>query len=69
LSLFESVPDLQSIRLRDPDTFVVGGLHCNPIHWESILQGHLQAEVILDWIRNKVSITDFSQPFEGNFKG
>ena len=28
--LSESVPDLQSIRLRDPDTFVVGGLHCNP---------------------------------------
>ena len=65
----ESVPDLREIRLRDPNTFVAGGLHLNPRAWEVILRDHPQAELILDWIQNQVSITRFASPFEGSFKG
>lgn len=65
----ESIPDLQDIRLRDPDTFVAGGLHINPRMWGVILKGHPQEERIFDWIQNKVCITQFASLFEGSFKG
>lgn len=64
-----SVPNLQDLRLRDPDTFVAGGLHANPLMWEVILKGHSKKELIINWIRNKVSITQYASPFEGKFKG
>ena len=36
----EGKPDLQSIRLRDPDQFVAGGLHRNPEAWDRIVVDH-----------------------------
>ena len=53
-------PVLQNLRLRDPDNFLVGGLHQNVGAWENILKGHPLEERIRDWIRNKVNILDFS---------
>ena len=58
--VFAAVPDLREIRLRNPDTFVASGLHLYPRAWEVVLRDHPQAELILDWIQNKVSITQFS---------
>ena len=53
-------PVLQNLRLRDPNDFLVGGLHQNVGAWENILKGHPLEERIGDWIRNKVKILDFS---------
>ena len=53
-------PVLQNLRLRDPNNFLVGGLHQNVGAWENILKGHPLEERIRDWIQNKVNILDFS---------
>ena len=59
---------MESLHLRDPDQFIVGGLHENVHAWEVILRGHPMEEFIRDWIRNKIDILNFAQPFSGLFK-
>ena len=61
-------PQLGTLRLRDPDEFIAGGLHTNPNAWELILSHHPLAQEILAWIRHKVDILHFSQPFSGLYK-
>ena len=56
-------PQLGTLRLRDPNEFIAGGLHTNPNAWELVLSHHPLAEEILGWIRQKVDILHFSQPF------
>lgn len=63
------VPDLHRLRLRDPKTFSVGGVHQNIQAWEELLHEHPQKEQIREWIKNKVDILKFSQSFSGSFKG
>lgn len=67
--LSEDTPDLKCLRLRDPDKFIAGGIHRNPEAWEPVLKDHPIAETIIDWIRNKINIRDFSQQFKGAHKG
>ena len=62
-------PPLGTLRLRDPDEFIAGGLHTNPNAWELILRHHPLAQEILGWIRHRVDILHFSQPFSGSYKG
>ena len=62
-------PQLGTLRLRDPNEFIAGGLHTNPNAWELVLSHHPLAEEILGWIRHKVDILLFSQPFSGSYKG
>ena len=61
-------PQLGTLKLRDPDEFIAGGLHTNPNAWELILSHHPLAQEILGWIRHKVDILHFSQPFSGLYK-
>ena len=49
--------------------FSVGGVHQNVQAWTEMLQEHPQKEQIGEWIKNKVDILKFSQPFSGSFKG
>ena len=65
----EITPDMENIRVRDPDKFVAGGIHRDPEAWVSILECQPLSSTILDWIRNKVHITNFSQAFRGIYKG
>ena len=62
-------PPLGTLRLRDPDEFIAGGPHTNPNAWELILRQHPLAQEILGWIRHRVDILHFSQPFSGSYKG
>ena len=57
------------LKLRDPDEFIAGGLHTNPNAWELILRHHPLAQEILGWIRHRVDILHFSQPFSSSYKG
>lgn len=57
----EEKPDLQNIRLIDPDQFVEGGLHRNPEAWDRILVDHPQKDTIGYWIRNKIETSKFTQ--------
>ena len=61
-------PQLGTLRLRDPDEFIAGGLHTNPNAWELILSHHPLAQEILGWIGHRVDILHFSQPFSGLYK-
>ena len=61
--LSENVPDLKCLRLRDPEKFIAGGVHGNPEAWEAVLKDHPRAEMILDWIKNKIDITHFLPTF------
>ena len=60
--LSESAPVFQDIQLRNPDTFMAGGIHADTGSWETILRENPRKEQILGWIRNKVNITDFIVP-------
>ena len=53
------VPEIELLRLRDPNAFVPGGIHANPTAWEVILSGYPAKERLLNWIRNKVDIFEF----------
>lgn len=63
------VPDLYTLRLRDPQNFSVGGIHQNFQAWDDVLFKHPQRVKIGRWIRNRVDILEFAQPFSGTFKG
>ena len=67
--LSENAPDLKSLRLRNPENFIAGGIHGNSEAWEVILREHPFAEMVLDWIGNKIDIAQFSQHFKGAFLG
>ena len=67
--LSENAPDLKSLRLRNPENFIAGGIHGNSEAWEVILREHPFAEMVLDLIGNKIDIAQFSQHFKGAFKG
>lgn len=65
------VPDISSLRFRNPDVFIAGQLHRNIELWEKIaaLSSCDRANEVLRWIKNKVSLYKFFQPFKGNYKG
>ena len=67
--LSENAPDLKCLRLRDPGKFIAGGVHGNPEAREVVLKDQPSAEMILDWIKNKIVITHFCQYLKGAFKG
>ena len=62
------VPDIELLRLRDPNAFVAGGIHANPTAWEVILSGYPAKERLLNWIRNKVDIFEFRESFSRVYK-
>ena len=62
------VPEIELLRLRDPNAFVAGGIHANPTAWEVILSGYLAKERLLNWIRNNVDIFEFREYFSGVYK-
>lgn len=68
-----AVFDVQSLPLRDPEHFVVGGLHRNLPAWEEVLnllgQDFPQAHLVRGWLMHGVHIPDFFKRFEGDFKG
>ena len=62
------VPEIELLRLRDPNAFVAGGIHANSTAWEVILSGYPAKERLLNWIRNKVDIFEFCKSFSGVYK-
>ena len=62
------VPEIELLRLRDPNAFVAGGIHANPTAWEVFLSGYPAKERLLNWIRNKVDIFEFRESFSGLYK-
>ena len=46
-------PELEALKLKDPDHFLVGGLHQNVKAWDNVLEGHPLAERIGRWIQDK----------------
>ena len=65
------VPDITTLRFRNPDVFIAGQLHLHSEVWEKIasLSTYDRADEVLDWIKNKVSLFKFFRPFKGHFKG
>lgn len=51
------VPDITTLRFRNPDVFIAGQLHLHSEVWEKIasLSTYDRADEVLDWIKNKVS--------------
>ena len=65
------VPDITTLRFRNPYVFIAGQLHLHSEVWEKIasLSTYDRADEVLDWIKNKVSLFKFFRPFKGHFKG
>ena len=49
-------PELEALKLRDPDHFFFGGLHQNVKAWDTVL-------LIGRWIQDKVHIFKLARPF------
>ena len=60
--------DINTLPLRNPDTFVSCGLHNHVNEWRKILSSDERDEVI-SYIRDGIDITSLFRPFKGNFKG
>lgn len=65
----EHRPGLSTLRLRDPEKFVAGGIHAHSVWWERILEQHPKRDVILSWLSEGVNVLDFTVHFSGFFKG
>ena len=50
------VPDITTLRFRNPDVFIAGQLHLHSEVWEKIasLSTYDRADEVLDWIKNAV---------------
>ena len=57
--------DLDCLCLRNPEYFIAGGLHHSLEAWGLVFQEHPLRDSFSDWIKNKVDIFKFSQPFTG----
>lgn len=56
---------LCKLPLRDPDSFVTGGIHDCLQEWEKLdISGKLR-----DWLKDGVDVQKFIKPFNGNSKG
>ena len=64
-------PDISSLPFRDPNAFLPGQLHLHFKDWEQLIARapYDEAFEVLDWLKNKVSISKYFQHFKGNFKG
>ena len=62
------VPDLDCLCLRNPEYFIDWGLHHSLEAWDLVFQEDPLRDSISDWIKNKVDIFTFSQPFTGVYK-
>ena len=65
------IPELKNLRFQNHEVFIAGQLHPYSELWEKIaaLCFYDRADEVLDWIKNKVSLVKFFQPFKGLFKG
>ncbi|KAI8511797.1 hypothetical protein Bbelb_108970 [Branchiostoma belcheri] len=67
--LFRQQADPTSLPFRDPKNFIAGSLHNNVEVWRELAEYSDKGPEVLDWIVNKVRVSDFFTPFEGEFKG
>jgi len=68
LSSKEPFP-LDKLRFRDPGNVRARDLHENVSFCEEVVVNHPKRELILHWVKNKVDLSEFLQPFKGTFKG
>ena len=60
---------LGSLPFRDPNSFVSGGLSGECSEWEKILVDNPKGQVIYQWVRHGVSVSQFFRHFKGNYRG
>ena len=60
---------LQSLPVRDPDSFVAGQLHQHAGAWDKVLDGHPEGDMVRAWLGKGVDVSEFFRPFKGNFAG
>ena len=63
------VPPLSQIRFHDANHIIAGGIHGNPETCQRIVHCHPHAEHKMRWMRDQVDIREFSQSYQGTFKG
>ena len=63
--------DPAMLRFRDPACFCAGEVHEHYTQWQEIVgdRSSTEQQQTLKWIREKVSIFEYFQPFTGSFKG
>lgn len=67
----QQLANVSMLAFRDPESFIAENLHNHTAVWEHIAEiaPYEQTSLVLDWIRNKVSVFSFFQPYKGQFKG
>lgn len=69
--LGENVADVSMLAFRDPKSFMAGSLHSHVKSWENMCQSTPcdLAQTVLGWVKHRINVFDFLQPFKGQFKG
>ena len=62
----QQLANVSMLAFRDPESFTAGNLHNHTAVWEHIaaIASYEQTSLVLDWIRNKVSVFSFFQPYK-----
>ena len=55
--------------VRDPDCFIAGEIHRHHDAWDKLTQNQPNRDEIMGWVRKRVSVYHFIQPFKGQFGG
>ena len=68
----ELMDDVSQLAFCDPNKFLAGELHCHLAAWEEIADSLLpsaQQQEVLSWIKNRVSVFPYFQPYKGKVEG
>ena len=67
----EAIADVFQLAFRDPDCFVARNLHCHVVSWQALCDAAPceLAFQVLGWIKSRINVLDFLQPFKGQYKG
>ena len=64
----ESCYDINILPLRNPESFVSGGLHKHVDEWRKILSSG-EGDEVFSYIEKGVDVSSLFRHFKGNFKG
>lgn len=57
------------VTLLDPDRFQPGNIHHHVQMWDKITQGFAKRQQVMNWVRNKIRLSEFFTRYEGRYEG
>ncbi|XP_077993129.1 uncharacterized protein LOC144447097 [Glandiceps talaboti] len=65
----EMLATADDLLYRNPNDFIAGEVHKHVAFWDELTKPIVDRQEIMDWIKNKISISKYFTNFKGDFKG